>query len=298
MKAGAEVHFLAGQIFTLGVAAVAIAPRMPSDDNLFPSFSVGGRLSFPFRRALVFLVCLGVIRVLVCHVHHPNSMQLAAIDGVLGTVHVVGQSFLCLATAYLLECKLENYINIEPGRSLLPVLVLILTLTVLGAALSAFVHPNYWSLVNLAEAASCLPVLKTLTTYASVTTVGGRHHGRGPIMVQVLRMVEYWYLTTALLSFLAEAMDDTYDNIDNAEGRPIQIILGAVRHNQENGIDDWTRLLVHSVFLNTIDEMEHFSAGATASSAAATTPDTATDSSEIDLEDKPLVSVKNFRHRG
>jgi hypothetical protein len=172
--------------------------------------------------------------------------------------------------------------------------MLILALTILGGALSAFVNPNYWALVNLAEAASCLPVLKTLKTYASVTTVGGRHHGRGPVLVQVLRTMEYWYLTTALLSFVAEALDDTHDDVDNAEGRPLQIILGAVRHNQENGIDDWTRLLVHSVFLSTVDEMEHFSGGTGSSSPPDTT--TATDSDattpDIDVESKLLVPIK------
>lgn len=286
------MQFLAGQIFTLGVAAVAIAPRMPSDENLFPSLSVGGRLSFPFRRALVFLVCLGVVRVFACHVHHPNSSQLAAIDGVLGTIHVVGQSFLCMTTAYILECKLENYINVEPGQSLRPIVMLNLALTILGATLSAFVHPNYWCLVNLAEAASCLPVLKTLTTYASVTTVGGRHHGRGSVLVQVLRMVEYWYLTTTLLSFVSEIMDDTHNDVDNAEGRPLQIILGAIRHNQENGTDDWTRLLVHSVFLNTIDEMEHFSSASTAASSPSGATPANTTNSDMDIESKLLVPVK------
>jgi len=51
MKAGAEIHFLAGQIFTLGVMVIAVAPRMPNDENVLPRLHIGGDISFSFRRA-------------------------------------------------------------------------------------------------------------------------------------------------------------------------------------------------------------------------------------------------------
>jgi len=42
------------------------------------------------------------------------------------------------------------------------------------------------------------------------------------------------------------------------EDHPIVVLLAAVEHNQDSGIDDWTRLLIHSIFLNSLDEMQHY----------------------------------------
>lgn len=256
MKTGAEVHFLAGQIFTIGIAAVAIIPRMPSDEG---GCTIGGNLSHPFRRALLVLIAIGLVRVIGCHITNKDTAMLRLVDAILGTTHVVGQSFLCLTMAYIMQCELVNHVNIEggvPGRSLAPTLVLILILTIMGAALSE-THPKFSCLGNLAEACSCLPILKTLKVYSSVTTVGGNQHGRGPVMTQILKVIEYWYLLTSILSFLGDAIDgDTTDN-DLENTNFVQLLFLAIRQNQDNGVDDWTRLVLHSVFLNSIDELHH-----------------------------------------
>ena len=106
MKAGAEVNFVAGQLFTLGVALLAVGPRMPFDK---PSeIGVGGRLSYPFRRALLVLVALGATRVIFCHILFP-SWSLC--DALLGTIHVVGQSFL-ERSSFLFRTKIENSFKI------------------------------------------------------------------------------------------------------------------------------------------------------------------------------------------
>jgi hypothetical protein len=271
MKAGAEAHFIAGQIFTLGIAALAVVPRMPLEGPDEDGFcSIGGQLSYPFRRALLVLVAVGVVRVVACHLHwNPNepSVLLQGMDCLLGTIHVVGQSFLCLTTAYILQTQLVNFINIDggiPGKSLLPYLAIIFVLVTLGFVGGTLYHPNLWSLVNLAEAISCYPVLVTLRLYTSVTTAGHvsrlrRRAFKGPVLTQMLTVMELWYMFTSLLSCLAEAFKNSKENLEEIDGGPLLILMEAVRHHQDSGVDDWTRLLMHSVFLNSIDELHHLS---------------------------------------
>lgn len=265
MKTGAEIHFLAGQLFTIGLAAIVVLPRMPFDEV----GTIGGRLSFPFRRALLMLVIIGLIRVMSCHIRPITASWMLILDGVLGTIHVVGQSFLCLTTAYLLQCQLVDYINIEggrPGRSLVPYLVVISVLAIVGAVVSPLSQSNLWSFVNLAEAISVWPVVKTLKTYTMVTSGGAG--GRGPILTQMLAITEYWYLTTSILAFLAETClqqdDDLYE--DSLLSFPV-LVMQAIRLNQDNGIDDWTRLLMHAVFLNQLDELQHIHSTAASSNS-------------------------------
>ena len=253
MKAGAEIHFLAGQLFTLGVAVLAVGPRMPFDKP--HELSIGGRLSFPYRCALLGLVALGMIRVVVCHIVFPSFSSL---DAVLGTIHVVGKSFLCLTTAYLLQVQLSAVINISPGNSLMTILIVVSILTVLAPILASTIHPNYQSLEHIAEALSCFGVLDTLRTYSTVTAPNSNR--RGPFLTQLVRLTEYWILATSLLAFLGEASHGflfTKFHRDD-EDHPVVVLLDAFRQNQDSGVDDWTRLLIHSIFLNTLDELQHF----------------------------------------
>uniref|UniRef100_A0A7S2UNU4 Uncharacterized protein n=1 Tax=Attheya septentrionalis TaxID=420275 RepID=A0A7S2UNU4_9STRA len=258
MKAGAEVHFLAGQLFTLGVAALAVGPRMPFDNP--DTLSIGGRLSFPFRRGLLGLVVLGIVRVIVCHILFPD-LSSSLLDAILGTIHVVGQSFLCLTTAYLLQVQLSTVINISPGRSLISLLVAVIVLTILAFVLAHTIHPNYYCLEHVAEALSCYGVLQTLHTYSSVTAPNS--NGRGPFLTQLVRLTEYWFLITSVLAFLGEASQGflltKFHHED--EDHPIVVLLEAFRQNQDSGVDDWTRLLIHSIFLNSLDELQHFTSG-------------------------------------
>lgn len=261
MKAGPEAHFLSGQLFTLGIAAIAIVPRMPSDKH---PWTIGGRLSFPFRRALIGLVIIGLLRVICFHTVPIDSNQLLlALDAIFGTINVIGQSFLCLTTPYLLQRQLSNYINIEggaPGRNLVPFLVAVCFLAIAGSLFSNIFNPGWACLINVAEGISCYPVIKTLRLYTSVTTPGSaeeRMGFRGPVLTQMLLVAEFWYLTTSVLSLVGEALDKTHGNLDEAEGHFFKLLSIAVRHNQDNGVDDWMRLLLHAVFLNSIDELNH-----------------------------------------
>lgn len=334
MKVGAEVTFLAGQIFMVGVAAVAVLPRVPSD-TLSSSSRVGGRLSHPFRRALVWLVVIGFIRNVSCHLwlamsHMTkgteatagSSSLLTIADAILGTLQVAGQNFLCLTTAYLLQCQLATVINIEggrPGKSLMPYLTAIFVLTVLGSLLSAFVHSYWFFLVNMAEALSCRPVIQTLQTYArlstataSTTTTTNTRQQEGPILVQALLVVEYWFFTTSVLSCLAEfiAIGTTDQNHETDEVEitnttnflwfAIQLLLQAIRSNQDTGIDDWTRLLLHSVFLNSLDELEHFTGGISSSRGGVSTTTASSNDAEsggIEKQTQLIVPAMGLRQR-
>jgi len=300
MKAGSEIHFLAGQVFILGVACAAIAPRLPSDDH--DRYSIGGRLSGPFRRALVVLVTIGIARVSVCHFlfpfdDHSNNSPTAtffhAVDMILDAIQVVGQSFLCLTTAYLLQCKLSNYINIDggvPGRSLVPTLVVVFLSTALSSILSKSVHTKWACLSNLGEALSCLPIISTLKTYSSFTTRGGNHDGRGPVLVQILLTVERWFFTTSVISFFAEYFFGNTEEALLKQQDPVGIttnwyilFLEGIRQNQDNGVDDWARLLVHSIFLNSVDEVEHFTTNGNTTSETETRPE------NVDYEEDGVV---------
>ena len=308
---------------------MAILPRMVSDRrhhrtnldtegscvscNASTFFSmVGGRLSHPYRKALLLLVTIEVIR-LVCfhHIVFPyldvdKHYVLGFVDAVIGIVHVVGQSFLCLTTAYLLQCQLVQVINIgtsRPGENLVPYLQLIALLSLVGGLGSlCFQRSRLWALVNVAEALSCYPVLHTLRLYISVTVTATekdsqqRHKQqpnpllRGPVLTQILAVCEIWYMMMSLLSCLAELVEynmetatitSTTTTVDTwIVGRPLQLLLLAAGHNQGNGVNDWTRLLLHSIFLNTLDELNHHispsqeqsSSSSQRSSASANTP--------------------------
>jgi len=312
MKAGTEVHFLAGQIFSIGIVALAILPRMPLD---LPG-TIGGDLSHPFRKALLGLVIIGVVRVLGCHVYHPDDAPwLRWVDIVLGTIHVVGQSFLCLTTAYILQCKVVDFIYIEggkPGRSLVPALVIVIGLTVTGTVLTETGHSSFACLPNLAEAYSTLPVLKALTQYASVT---GLQNGRGSILTQSLKVIEYWYCITSIMACIGILCWGNDNGKSENDANYLEILFEAIRHNQDSGVDDWTRLVLHSVFLNCIDELHHFTPAAggggdgsatttnnhpqdTEEGAAQTTPPPEGDSSEtqiVDLQQPSSLALRN-RH--
>ena len=269
MKSGEEEYYVAGQIFTVGIVLMALLPRMPSDQG--NDLSVGGKLSNPFRKGLLALVIIGLIRV-VCfhHILFPyldveKDSFWSVVDSVLGILHTSGQSFLCLTTAYLLQCQLSTFINLgaRPGANLVPYFFFLASLSLGGALGASLYHPNLWSLINLAETVSCIPVLQTLRLYTSVTFSQNQSGGlrqsflRGPILTQILTIEEMWYLATSFISFIAEAIQSGPVQVDSYAGLPLQLILTAVRHNQDNGVDDWTRLLMHSIFLNSIDELTH-----------------------------------------
>lgn len=141
------------------------------------------------------------------------------------------------------------------------ILMAVAILSLSAPVLASTLHPNYQSLEHVAEALSCFGVLDTLQTYSSVTAPSSK--GRGPFLTQLVRLTEYWFLATSALAFLGEASHGFLFTKFHHEGEdhPIVVLLDAFRQNQDSGFDDWTRLLIHSIFLNSIDELQHFTSG-------------------------------------
>jgi hypothetical protein len=272
MRVGRGGITLVGLFFMVGVAFLSLGPKMPSDPK--SPCIVGGRLSHPFRRALLALVILAISRDLIFGLLLDNESSSALLkfsDSFLGTIFTVGQAFLCVSSAYLLQCQLSNVINVHPGEGLSPYLIAVLIINLVAYTLSYWSHPNYIALISLGSAVSTIPVIKTLRLYAQVTTYGGAHAGRGTVLTQVMTHSEYWYIFSSLVAFLAEMFQRENAVADGTDRRMMwrDDLVDAMRHHQDVGVDDWTRLLVHSIYLNLVDELMHVSPSSTNNNSAA-----------------------------
>jgi hypothetical protein len=238
---------LSKRIFIWGVAAVAVLPRQHIDRT---RWSIGGKLSYSFRKFLLALVAINFVRLLLKDSSIKNQFQL--LRDLLGTLQQVGNTFLCFLTPYLLQTWLAQLINIggRPGASLMPTLYASTGLSALAAILARTVHPNAWFLRKIGNAISSLPVISTLKVFNSVTTHGGVHGGRGTILSQSLMVVEYWNVVGQILCAIGFAFDrhtkpDLYSQWD--------VLLDSFRDIAF--VLDWTRILAHSLFINQLDEL-------------------------------------------
>lgn len=247
---------LGKRIFIWGVLAIVVVPRHHIDRE---ATSIGGNLSHSFRKLLVASVGLNLIRLAA-----KLQGQVRLFADILGMIQAISLSFLCFLTPYILQTWLVARINIggRPGANLLPPLYATATFSALGILLCRTVHPRMWFLKRVGNIISGPPVLKTLTMYNSVTSVGGHHHGRGSIMSQTMMVAEYWYIITQFLCVLGLAFDkhepkENYTQWDYC--------LEAFRDIAF--VSDWTRVCFHGVFINQLDEMYMTSASSAPSSA-------------------------------
>ena len=124
MRVGRGGITLVGLFFMVGVAFLSLGPKMPSDPK--SPCIVGGRLSHPFRRALLALVILAISRDLIFGLLLDNESSSALLkfsDSFLGTIFTVGQAFLCVSSAYLVSvfsCLSWPRLRSSAGRSLSP----------------------------------------------------------------------------------------------------------------------------------------------------------------------------------
>ena len=275
MIAAAEIF---KRLFIWGVTAVALVPRQHIDDSSFNLSSIiGGRLSYSFKKLLLALVAVNFVRLVLKDSSIKDQFQL--LRDLLGILQQVGISFLCFLTPYILQTWLAPLIHIggRPGQNLMPTLYASTALSVMAAILSRLVHPNFWALRKLGNAMSSIPVLNTLRQFDAVTTRGGIHQGRGTIMSQSVRMVEYWYLVIQLLGVIGFLMNNGAKVVVMVQNKASHLMAmneSGIQQPpepeyQEGGqwdqiwsafrdasfVLDWTRILTHALFINQLDEL-------------------------------------------
>lgn len=229
----------------LGVTLIAVSPRLPFDKK----WGVGGNLSRNFRLLLLAIVAINFSRLFLSG-NETYSPELGFFSDTLGVVEVTGLSFLCYLTPYILETKLADYINLRPGTAFYGPLLASSLLSCIGLLFSRIIHPKWYSLKKLAQAISGPPVIASVKQFNRVTTA--RSHGKGFMMGQATVMLEYWHIVVQITCFLGYALDRRHVNTE-LEDTGYDVILEACRSIAFLG--DWTRILLHALFLNGIDEM-------------------------------------------
>jgi len=241
------------RLFIWGVVTVAVMPRQHIDRRGGWWWKIGGGdLSYPFRRLLLSIAGINLARLVLKESR--ILMKFRVVCDALGIVQQFGCSFLCFLTPYILQTWLVPFINVpggRPGASLMRPLYLSTSLSILSVVLVRTSHPNFWFLRKLGNAVSGPPVLHTLAMFNAVTTRGGRHDGRGSIVSQSLRATECWFLATQLLCAVGFAFND--HGKDEKDYGQWDQLLGAFR--EIAFVSEWTRILVHALFVNQLDEL-------------------------------------------
>ena len=236
---------IAKRFLILGVTLISIYPRTPFDRKC----SVGGDLSRNFRLLLLGIVAINLSRLFLSG-NEEYSPEFGLFSDFLGVIEVTGLTFLCYLTPYILETKLSNYINLRPGAAFYAPLAASTFLSFMGLVLSRTVDQKWYSLKKLAQAVSGPPVISSVTRFNKVTTA--QSHGNGFMMGQATVSMEYWHCAVQLLCFLGYALNRNHD-VSADDDTWYDILLEAARSIAF--LADWTRVLLHALFLNGIDEM-------------------------------------------
>ncbi|KAI2511397.1 hypothetical protein MHU86_3008 [Fragilaria crotonensis] len=235
---------IAKRFLIIGVVLAAVCPRMPHDKR----WSIGGGLSNGFRKLLLAIVAVNFSRLLLSG-NEEFSRAAGLFSDLLGVVEVTGLTFLCFLTPYVLETRLTHFTNVRPGSIFYYPLIGAAVLSLLGVVLSRTVHPNLWCLKKLANAISGPPVISVLLQFNRVSTA--RAHGNGFMIGQAALTIEYWHFWLQLFCFLGYACDR---HVEERNGTWWDSLMLAARSTAFMG--DWTRVLMHALFLNGMDEMD------------------------------------------
>ena len=267
---------LSKRLFIWGVLAIVVIPRHHIDRT---QWSIGGNLSHSFRKLLLASVILNL-----CRLFAKLNGHVRLLADILGILQVVSLSFLCFLTPYVLQTWMVQRINIpggKPGSNLIGPLYGAGILSILGVVLCRVVHPNLWCIKRLGNLVSAPPILHTMQMYNSLTSVGGLHHdGRGTISGQTLVIVEYWHVVTQLLCVLGFALDKHHASEEDYS--QWDYCLKAFRDIAF--VSDWTRVCVHGMFINLLDEM--YLTSGTSSSPRGTTSSSGTSTRENDYHQR------------
>ncbi|KAL3906523.1 MAG: hypothetical protein SGILL_009235, partial [Bacillariaceae sp.] len=230
----------------LGVTLIAVVPRMPLDAKC----SIGGNLSRNFRKLLLCIVAINLSRLFLSG-NESYSPEFGFFSDFLGVIEVMGLSFLCYLTPYILETKLSHYIHLRPGAAFYGPLLATSVLSFMGLVFSRILHPRWYSLKKLAQVVSGPPVITSVKRFNQVSTA--ESHGKGFMMGQALVVMEYWHVLVQFCCFLGYALDRNHAD-KSSDDTAYDIMLESFRSIAFLG--DWTRVLIHALFLNGIDEMD------------------------------------------
>lgn len=231
------------EVFMLFVCLATVTPRMPFD----PPFSIGGQLSSSFRKFMIAIVTIQLLRNYLPVSKNVNYC-LQAMEGILNCL----QSLL---TPYLLRVWLKGVRNFpgsqSPGLGLMPWLYANNCLTITGVVLRIWTgDKKMWIFKKVADAISFIPVYQTLGMYNQFQTGQAvRYPGRGTMLSQIVMCGEFYALFAhstdiGIKLLLMGGIDPKMEKMNLVKG------LYA-----DNTFAVYSRLLCHSILLNTLDEM-------------------------------------------
>lgn len=225
-----------------------VRPRLPLDRSNHWIGCEPGRFSRPMRIQFVTVYAVRTIRLL--------SRWMPWNDIVwrpLLVTELIGMSWGCLLTPYLLRCFMQSRIKLAghtPGEPIQRWLIGLSALFVMGVVLAyMFEWQLGWAMVRLGNALSTVPVVQALKQYNMLTTPSGPDKGKGLVIAQVLLAYEQFYACLSLVAFTGETIQSmgTYSN-------GVMLLLRGMRKNSIME-SNWIRASLHAIFICQLDEM-------------------------------------------
>jgi hypothetical protein len=232
---------IAKTLFATAVTFIAVAPRMPFDSP----FSIGGNLSSGFRKVLLILTVLFLVKQSVTLSLVPKLIVLA--------FESIIEAFLGLLTPYLLRLWLSNRVNFPgDGKGLSKWIYAVAALCFVGVTGKATSGDDMWIFKKVADAITYVPTIATLRIYNTITSPGGQYPGRGSVLSQTVWAAEHYALLSHAADILAKLLH-------------LSMLISDERYQEfiepcaiNSFFATFTRILCHSILINSLDESFHF----------------------------------------